>query len=61
MAQISRPKAGLDLAFCGSIRDEIIDQADLALELIRFCKRIIRMNLWHDINWMRSAVMLLSI
>lgn len=28
------PKAGLDLAFCGSIRDEILDVADLALELI---------------------------
>ena len=28
------PKAGLNLAFCGSIRDEILDVADLALELI---------------------------
>lgn len=28
------PKAGLNLAFCGSIRDEILDLADLALELI---------------------------
>lgn len=29
------PKAGLNLAFCGSIKDEVIDQADLALELIK--------------------------
>ncbi len=29
------PKVGLDLAFCGSIRDEIMDVADLALELIK--------------------------
>lgn len=29
------PKAGLDLAFCGSIRDEILDVASLALELIK--------------------------
>ncbi len=29
------PKAGLDLAFCGSIRDEILDAGDLALELIK--------------------------
>ncbi len=28
------PKVGLDLAFCGSIKDEILDIADLALELI---------------------------
>lgn len=28
------PKAGLNLAFCGSIKDEILDVADLALELI---------------------------
>ncbi|MEG2199745.1 MAG: ribosome biogenesis GTPase YlqF [Anaerovorax sp.] len=28
------PKAGLNLAFCGSIRDEILDIATLALELI---------------------------
>lgn len=28
------PKAGLDLAFCGSIKDEILDIATLALELI---------------------------
>lgn len=28
------PKAGLDLAFCGSIKDEILDVASLALELI---------------------------
>ena len=33
------PKAGLDLAFCGSIRDEIIDQADLALELIKVLQK----------------------
>lgn len=29
------PKAGLNLAFCGSIKDEILDTADLALELIK--------------------------
>ncbi len=28
------PKAGLNLAFCGSIRDEILDTASLALELL---------------------------
>lgn len=28
------PKAGLDLAFCGSIKDEILDVSELALELI---------------------------
>ncbi len=28
------PKVGLDLAFCGSIKDEIMDLATLALELI---------------------------
>ena len=28
------PKAGLDLAFCGSIRDEILDTPTLALELL---------------------------
>lgn len=33
------PKAGIDLAFCGSIRDEIIDQADLALELIKVLQK----------------------
>lgn len=29
------PLMGLNLAFCGSIRDEIMDAADLALELLR--------------------------
>lgn len=29
------PKAGLDLAFCGSIKDEILDTATLAIELIK--------------------------
>ncbi len=29
------PKVGLNLAFCGSIRDEILDTETLALELIR--------------------------
>ena len=29
------PNAGLNLAFCGSIRDEIMDVSDLGLELIR--------------------------
>jgi len=29
------PKVGLNLAFCGSIKDEILDVADLALELIK--------------------------
>lgn len=30
------PQVGLDLAFCGAIKDEILDSADLALELIRY-------------------------
>ncbi len=30
------PKAGLNLAFCGSIKDEILDIASLALELIAY-------------------------
>lgn len=34
------PKAGLDLAFCGSIKDEILDVADLALELIAVLQEI---------------------
>jgi len=29
------PKAGLNLAYCGSIKDEILDVASLALELIK--------------------------
>jgi len=29
------PQAGLNLAFCGSIKDEILDVADLATELVR--------------------------
>lgn len=29
------PKVGLDLAFCGSIKDEILDTSDLAFELIK--------------------------
>lgn len=29
------PKAGLDLAFCGSIKDEILDVDSLALELLK--------------------------
>ena len=29
------PKVGLNLAFCGSIKDEILDVATLALELIK--------------------------
>lgn len=29
------PKVGLNLAFCGSIKDEILDTASLALELIK--------------------------
>lgn len=29
------PKVGIDLAFCGSIKDEILDVATLGLELIR--------------------------
>ncbi len=32
------PKVGLNLAFCGSIKDEIMDQSELGLELIdRLC------------------------
>ena len=33
------PKVGLDLAFCGSIKDEILDVATLGLELIRVLER----------------------
>lgn len=33
------PKAGLDLAFCGSIKDEILDIATLGLELIKVLAR----------------------
>ncbi|MCQ4635374.1 ribosome biogenesis GTPase YlqF [Anaerovorax odorimutans] len=33
------PKAGLNLAFCGSIKDEILDVATLALELISVLQR----------------------
>ena len=32
------PKAGVNLAFCGSIKDEIMDMADLGLELIAYLK-----------------------
>jgi ribosome biogenesis GTPase A len=33
------PKMGLNLAFCGSIRDEIMDIAELGLELVRVLQR----------------------
>ena len=33
------PDVGLNLAFCGSIRDEIMDIADLGLELVRVLAR----------------------
>lgn len=33
------PQVGLKLAFCGSIKDEILDQDSLALELIRYLGR----------------------
>jgi len=33
------PKVGLNLAFCGSIKDEILDIETLALELIRILQR----------------------
>lgn len=33
------PRVGLNLAFCGSIKDEILDLADLALELISVLSR----------------------
>ncbi len=33
------PKVGLNLAFCGSIKDEILDVATLALELIKVLQR----------------------
>lgn len=33
------PKVGLNLAFCGSIKDEIMDIADLSLELIKVLSR----------------------
>lgn len=34
------PKAGLNLAFCGSIKDEILDIATLAMELIGVLSRM---------------------
>ena len=34
------PKAGLNLAFCGSIKDEILDVPDLALELIKVLQNL---------------------
>lgn len=33
------PQVGLNLAFCGSVRDEILDPADLALELVKVLER----------------------
>ena len=33
------PKAGLNLAYCGSIKDEVLDLATLALELIAVLRR----------------------
>lgn len=33
------PKVGLNLAFCGSIKDEILDIADLCLELIKVLQK----------------------
>ena len=33
------PKVGLNLAFCGSIKDEILDTASLALELIKVLQK----------------------
>ena len=33
------PEVGLNLAFCGSIKDEILDVASLALELISLLQR----------------------
>ena len=33
--KFEEPKVGLNLAFCGSIKDEILDTASLALELIK--------------------------
>ena len=33
------PQVGLNLAFCGSIKDEILDTASLALELIKVLQR----------------------
>lgn len=33
------PNVGLNLAFCGSIKDEILDVSDLALELVKVLER----------------------
>jgi ribosome biogenesis GTPase A len=33
------PKQGLDLAFCGAIKDEILDTSELALELLKILTR----------------------
>ena len=35
MAQVEDPNVGLNLAFCGAIKDEILDIATLCLELIK--------------------------
>ena len=37
--KVEDPEAGLNLAFCGSIKDEILDVATLALELIKVLQR----------------------
>lgn len=40
------PQVGLNLAFCGSIKDEILDTASLALELIKVLQRDYPQLLW---------------
>ena len=40
------PQVGLNLAFCGSIKDEILDPASLALELIKVQQRDYPQLLW---------------
>lgn len=37
--KFEEPQVGLNLAFCGSIKDEILDTASLALELIKVLQR----------------------
>ena len=37
--KLEDPQVGLNLAFCGSIKDEILDTASLALELIKVLQR----------------------
>lgn len=45
------PEVGLNLAFCGSIKDEILDVASLALELVSLLQREYPELLAQRISW----------